>query len=116
MRDYKTLEIWKLSMKIVKITYNYVKMFPSSEKFQLVNQMQRSAVSITSNIAEGASRRSKKDFIRFLEIALGSCFELETQFFIACDLGYLDQGNLASDLDQIDKLKRMIYRFMQNTK
>ncbi|HSH50673.1 MAG TPA: four helix bundle protein [Bacteroidales bacterium] len=78
MKNFKKLKIWQKGFKIVIETYNITKEFPKDEKFTLTNQVNRSAVSITSNIAEGSSRRSQKDYFRFIEIALGSCFELES--------------------------------------
>ncbi len=78
MKDYRKLRVWKKGIEIVKLTYQLTKELPSEEKFNLVSQMNRSAVSIPSNIAEGSSRKSEKDYYRFLEIALGSSFELDT--------------------------------------
>lgn len=83
MRNFKQLLIWQ---KGFQITINAIKMiakFPKEEKFNLSSQISRAAVSIPSNIAEGSSRKSSKEFCRFLEIALGSTFELETQLLIA---------------------------------
>ncbi len=78
MRDFKTLNIWKEGITIVKDVYHIASLLPNEEKFGLTSQICRCAVSIPSNIAEGASRTSQADFKRFLEIALGSSFELET--------------------------------------
>jgi len=77
-------------------------MLPLNEKFNLISQINRSAVSIPSNIAEGSSRKSEKDYYRFLEIALGSCFELETQILILYELGLANQ-NLTNDI--LEKIK-----------
>ncbi len=79
MRDFRKYDIWNDSMDLVNQVYRIVEQFPKSEKFILVSQITRSAISIPSNIAEGTSRKSEKDFSRFLEISLGSAFELETQ-------------------------------------
>lgn len=83
------MEIWKLSRIFCKEVYEVTATFPEAEKFGLVNQLRRASVSVPSNIAEGASRNSNKDFSRFLEIAIGSCYEIETQLLISNDLGYL---------------------------
>jgi len=83
MRNFKKRKIWCLGIEIVKAVYTIARLFPDHEKFGLKSQCQRSAVSIPANIAEGSSRRSKKDQYRFLEIALGSSFELETHFILA---------------------------------
>ncbi len=79
MRDFRTLNIWQGGIAIVKQVYRLAESLPVEEKYGLRSQICRSAVSIPSNIAEGCSRSSQIDFKRFLEIALGSSFELETQ-------------------------------------
>jgi len=83
MRNFREYDIWKDSMELVNQVYDIVQQFPKDEKFNLVSQIVRSAISIPSNIAEGSSRTSEKDFARFLGISLGSAFELETQIRIA---------------------------------
>ena len=105
MRSHKDLDAWKKSMDLVDNVYKVTKSFPNEELYSLTNQMRRAAISIPSNIAEGAARGSKKEFIRFLYIALGSLSELETQFIIANRLGYLaDPNNLLKDVGVIRKL------------
>ena len=89
MRDFKKLEIWKNGIELVKKVYKLTNQFPSNEKFGLISQLNRAAVSIPSNIAEGCSRNSEIEFKRFLEIAIGSLFEMETQLIIAQELQYL---------------------------
>ena len=83
MHRFKELEIWKKSRVFCNEIYEVTAQFPDTEKFGLTNQLRRASVSIPSNIAEGASRKSNKDFSRFLEIALGSCYEIETQLLIS---------------------------------
>lgn len=90
MRKHHQLRVWQESMELVTAIYALTATFPADERFALSNQMQRAAVSVPSNIAEGAARGSKADFIRFLYIARGSLSELETQLLIAQRLGYLD--------------------------
>jgi len=90
MRNFRKLKIWKQGIDIVKEIYKISQKLPSEEKFGLKSQITRAAVSIPSNIAEGSSRSSNKDFNRFLEIALGSLFELQTQIVLA---GYKDYIN-----------------------
>lgn len=85
MHRFKDLEIWKRSRIFCKEIYMVTVQFPDTEKFGLTNQLRRASVSIPSNIAEGASRKSNKDFSRFLEIAIGSCYEIETQLLISLD-------------------------------
>ncbi|WP_300369514.1 four helix bundle protein [Hydrogenimonas sp.] len=90
MTGYQNLEVWKKSMKLVTDVYLQVKALPKEETYSLADQIRRSAVSIPSNIAEGSSRNSSKEFIQFLYIALGSACELETQLLIAKNVGYIE--------------------------
>lgn len=111
MHRFKELEIWKLSRLLSTEIYSITANFPEAEKFGLTNQLRRAVVSIPSNIAEGSSRSSNNDFSRFLEIAIGSCFELETQLLISCDLNFLKNEDLEILLAQLDSIIRMIVRF-----
>ncbi|MCU4163404.1 four helix bundle protein [Carboxylicivirga caseinilyticus] len=97
MKDYRKLRVWQKGIEIVKLTYKLTSALPSNEKFNLVSQMNRAAVSIPSNIAEGSSRKSEKDYHRYLEISLGSCFELDTQIEIVIQLEF-DQDDLCDEL------------------
>ena len=89
MVGYKNLEVWQKSMQMVTDVYQIVKQFPKEETYALADQIRRSAVSVPSNIAEGSSRNSKKEFVHFLYISLGSLCELETQILIAKNIGYI---------------------------
>lgn len=103
--DYKDLNIWKKSMDVVTEIYRITKCFPADERYALSDQMRRSAISVPSNIAEGQSRNSAKDFIRFLYISRGSSAELRTQLEISKRLGYYDSNfvdDLIEELSQID--------------
>ncbi len=91
MHRFKDLEIWKKSRLFCSTVYEITSKFPESEKFGLTNQLRRASVSIPSNIAEGSSRNSNKDFSRFLQITLGSAYEIETQLLIAFDLSFIDK-------------------------
>lgn len=91
---HKDLEAWKKSIELVTMVYSEVKNFPDDERFGLVSQIKRAAISIPSNIAEGAARFSDKEMLHFLDISLGSLAELETQFIIAENLGYFNNTNL----------------------
>ena len=86
---HKDLDVWKKSMGLVLDVYKATQEFPAHELYGLTSQIRRSAVSIPSNIAEGAARNSNKDFIRFCYISLGSLAELDTQLIIAHELGYI---------------------------
>ena len=94
MHRFKDLDIWKLSRKFCSQIYITTANFPDSERFGLTNQLRRACVSIPSNIAEGSSRSSNKDFSRFLEIAIGSAYEIETQLLIAFDLGFINTNEI----------------------
>lgn len=100
-RRYKELRVWQAAMDLVVITHRVTRTFPPEEKFVLTQQMQRSALSIPSNIAEGYGRGSDADLRRFLLIARGSLFELETQALIAAKLGYLDMILLREPIDKV---------------
>ena len=85
MSNFKELKIWNLGIEIVLKTYQIAKFLPKEELYGLRSQINRAAVSIPSNIAEGSSRSSNRDYARFLEMALGSAFELETELTVAVD-------------------------------
>lgn len=110
MHRFKELEVWKQSRTFCSDIYAVTSSFPDAEKFGLTNQLRRAAVSIPCNIAEGASRSSNKDFSRFLEIAIGSANEVETQLLIASDLGFISQNMLEPLLYKIDSIVKMISR------
>ncbi len=89
--DHKDLDVWKKSMDLVETIYKLTQAFPEAEKFGLTSQMRRCAVSIPSNIAEGAARKGDKELIHFLHVALGSLSELETQYLIAVRLAFIEK-------------------------
>jgi four helix bundle protein len=98
-KPHKKLKAWQLAIDIAVDVYTITGKFPSDEKFGLTSQMRRCAVSISSNIAEGAARNTKKEFVNFLHIAQGSLSELDTQLELAKRLGYLN-GAQWSELDE----------------
>tara|TARA_R110001583_G_scaffold145875_1_gene297905 strand:- start:28067 stop:28417 length:351 start_codon:yes stop_codon:yes gene_type:complete len=87
--NHKELDVWKKSMDLVESIYQHSSLFPNEEKFGLISQIRRAAVSIPSNIAEGAGRKGDKEFIQFLYIGLSSLTELDTQYMIAVRLQYI---------------------------
>ena len=93
-------------MELVRTIYSLTQSFPKAEMFGLIAQMRRAAVSIPSNIAEGAARTGSKEFAQFLNIARGSLSELETQLLIAADLGYLEKTNAV--FVTVDRVSRLI--------
>ncbi|MGB6268323.1 MAG: four helix bundle protein [Olleya sp.] len=96
--------------------YTRTSKFPESEKFGLTNQLRRASVSIPSNIAEGSSRKSNKDFARFLQITLGSAYEIETQLLIASDLNFIDEEELNSLLKNLESIIKMTSKFKSTLK
>lgn len=101
LRGHKNLEVWRESIKLVKQVYKITVGFPREELYALTSQMRRSAISIPSNIAEGAARNSKKEFIQFLAIARGSLSELETQLVIAKELGYIKDIEISEQIEKV---------------
>lgn len=107
MKPHKRLNAWIKSFEFVKEVYRITNTFPSEEKFGLISQMRRAAVSMPVNIAEGAARKSKKEFIQFLHISLGSMTELDTLILLSAELGFTTKDEsdlLLKDLDTIGKL------------
>ncbi|WP_300567958.1 four helix bundle protein [Flavobacterium sp.] len=116
MHQFKELGIWKKSRAFCSEIYTITSNFPSDEKFGLTNQLRRASVSIPSNIAEGSSRNSNKDFSRFLEIAIGSAYEIETQLLIASDLGFIHQEKSESLIIQLEQIIKMTSKFRSTLK
>ncbi len=114
MHKYKDLKVWQKAVELTKLIYEITKVFPTEEKFGLTNQIRRASVSIPSNIAEGAGRNSDKEFIQFIAIATGSCYELETQLIIAIELKYID--NIDDDFKLIDEIQKMLFTFSNKLK
>lgn len=108
MSSYKDLEVWVQSISILKDVYALTETFPDKEKYRLIDQMCRAVVSIPSNIAEGSARKSNKDFMRFIAIALGSLAELKTQLVISCELKYTDNAAMAAMENDCDILGRKL--------
>jgi four helix bundle protein len=108
IRTHKDLDVWQKSITFVTTIYKATDLFPKREIYGLTSQIRRSAVSIPSNIAEGASRRSKTEFKQFLYIALSSGVELETQIIIANNLEYLKETQSKNILDELYSIVRMI--------
>jgi len=116
MRNFKNLKIWNKGFGIAVKSFLFINTFPKEERFGISSQITKSAISIPSNIAEGSSRTSEKDYLRFIEISLGSTFELETQILIAnaANFGNRALGNeILRDLDEEEK---MLIGFMNKLK
>ena len=112
MKNYKELNVWKKGIEIVKATYLLSKQLPSEEKYGMISQMTRAAVSIPANVSEGSSRNSDKDYARFLQIALGSAFELQTYLEIINELNWTKTEKI-NELEKIlEEEIKMIHAFI----
>ena len=112
IKSNKDLEVWKKSMDLVSEIYKVTEAFPNKEIYGLTNQIRRAAVSIPSNIAEGTSRSSNKDFKRFLEIALGSAFEIETQLYCIQYLNLINEDSIDDILLLLNEEQKMINSYI----
>lgn len=108
MRPHCKLDVWGQSIDFVTEIYKLTSLFPDSEKYGLVSQLRRAAISIPSNIAEGAARGGRKEFLNFLSIAQGSAAEVETQLIISQKLGYMSEETLDKFLKLAEVISKMI--------
>ncbi len=109
--SYKNLKIWKDSVTLAADVYSLTKKFPKDEVFGVTSQLRRAVVSISSNIAEGSSRSSKKDYTRFIDIAIGSLHEVESLLAITFQLNYLSENEYVKITEQIKNLGILIGGF-----
>ena len=112
MKDFKKLLIWQLGMEMVDKVYDMVALLPSDEKYGLRSQMTRCAVSIPANIAEGSAKRSVKDYISYIEIALGSAFELETHSIVVQRRKWMNEELMNELGEMIRREQKMISGFL----
>jgi four helix bundle protein len=112
MRNFKELKIWQKGFQIAVNSFKLTSTFPKEEKFGITIQITNAAVSIPSNIAEGSSRSSEKDYNRFIEVSPGSSFELETQLLIAAAVNYGDKELRNEILKNVDEEQKMLISFM----
>lgn len=116
MRNFRELNVWKDGRILVKEVYTLTKLLPDSERFGLISQANRSVISIPANIAEGCAKYSEKDFVRFLQISLGSAYELETYLILCQDLGLLSPDAADCVLEKIQRLQQKIVSFIKHIK
>ena len=116
IKSFEDLNVWKKAILVVKKIYLITKEFPQEKLYGLTSQMRRSAISIPSNITEGRTRQTKKEFIQFLFISLGSTSELYTQLIISNELEYLTVDCLNELLEDIDHIKRMLLNLIKSLK
>lgn len=116
MHNFKELKIWNKSIDLASEIYKATSNFPSEEKFGLISQMRRCAVSISSNIAEGAGRNTNGEFRQFLGIANGSSYELYTQLILSNKLKFIDDDTLNPILKEIDEIQKMNFKLQESKK
>jgi four helix bundle protein len=115
-KPHKKLDLWQKSMVLTEKIYELTKDYPSSENYNLTNQMRRAAISISANISEGAARQTKKEFIQFLHMAQGSLSELDTHFEISERLGYTKENNLRELSLLMNDVDRMLTGLIKSLK
>jgi len=109
MNNFRDLKVWEKAIDLAEVVYESTRKFPDTEKFGLISQMQRAAISISSNIAEGSGRQTKPDFKHFLSIALGSAYELESQILIAQRLKYITAEKSNELVEKMQEIQKMTY-------
>ena len=109
MNNFRELVVWQRSIDLVVKIYETTRNFPKEEKFNLISQMQRSATSIPSNIAEGAGRNTNPLFKHFLTVAIGSSHELETQIIISKQLGYINGDSCTTLVSELNSIQKMLF-------
>jgi four helix bundle protein len=115
-RQHRKLDVWKLSMEFVREIYKVTESFPKSEVYGLTSQMRRSAVSIPSNLAEGAARKGAKEFDQFLNIAQGSISELDTQIELALMVNYVDKKIHEDLMGKLNTISKMLFGLSRSLK
>ena len=113
MKNYKQLKVWQKGKAIAVQTYRLTSVLKNHDAHIFTSQVTRAALSISSNIAEGSSRRSEKDYARFLEIALGSSFELETQLEVMAELSVASTEPIDEIVEMVNEVQRMLYGLMK---
>jgi len=114
LKGYKKLDVWRKGIEIVELIYEISKKLPKEERYGLTSQMQKAAISIPSNIAEGYSRGYRKEFHRFCQMALGSCSELETHMIIADRQGYLLNEDFTKLEECLSYESRMLWKLIKS--
>lgn len=114
MRPHQRLDVWNRAIEFIIALYRLTERFPKDEKFGLTSQLRRAAVSVAANIAEGAARKSYKEFLQFLSNSQGSASEIDTELLIAWRLGYLPEKDYKDLYKDLDDIGRMITRLSQS--
>lgn len=116
MKTFREIKVWQKAMNYVTKLYSASKNFPEEEQYGLTSQIRRSAISIPSNIAEGFGRKSAKDFKRFLQMSMGSLFELQTQLEIAKNLNYIEEKEFLNEYSDLREIEIMLASFIKSIK
>ena len=116
MHKVKELKVWQKGMEIVTDVYALVKSFPDDERYGLSSQLKRAAISIPSNVAEGAGRRSEAEFRQFINISNGSSYEVETLLILAYQLGFTNEADTEQLLKKIEEIQKMNYALINKLK
>lgn len=116
MQDFRNLKVWERAHEFVVAVYKLTSGFPKCEQYGLTSQIQRTAVSIVANIAEGCGRGSDADFARFLQMSIGSAFEVDALLLVSRDLKYLDESQYAGIAPNLGELKRMLNALLQSVR
>lgn len=113
MREYKKIEAWKRSHRLVLGIYALTENFPSDEKYGIISQLRRAALSIPTNIAEGCGRSTERDLVRFMDIASGSASEVDYLLYLAMELKYIDQDKYAAAGGELIEIRKMISGYVK---
>lgn len=116
VRDYRDLVVWQKAIELAKQVYSLTSKFPSEEKFGMVSQMRRAAVSIPSNIAEGQARATPGEFVQFISYAEGSAGELDTQFVLSVELGFCAKSDTQTLTELIVEIRKMLNALRRSIK
>lgn len=116
IRTYKDLIVWQKSIQLVNIIYSLTKSFPDDEKFGIINQLRRAAISIASNIAEGFGRKTQKDRLQFFVIAYGSALEIETQLHISKELGFGNKKSIEEAESILTEILKMLNKMTSSVR
>jgi four helix bundle protein len=112
INSYRELDVWQQARELVKYIYQLTSKFPSEEKYGLINQLRRAAISVPSNIAEGCGRNHPRDSIQFYFVARGSLYEVETQLILASDLQIISHNDLEQALEKLTRCKKLLNGFI----
>jgi four helix bundle protein len=113
MKNYKELTVWKKGIELTKLIYQLAKQFPNEERYGMIAQITRAAVSIPANIAEGSSRNSDKDYSRFLQISLGSAFEVQTYLILAREMNWIKSKEIEEVEILLEEEIKMLHSFLR---